>query len=275
MHSKESPTLLFYVYCFYERCYNIGRGEERRRKMDFISKFFKEGFEHGDYSYGLTHLLSIFFVIVSIVLFCYCFRNKSEKYILGKMKIIAFVCLPIYFLRRIIGYDGSTSLIEHFWPFYLCNINTIFLSLSIIFNVRRGRDFFVVTGLIGGIFTFLIPDGIFTDRYLTFSILDSIMSHYVIVVIPAVLLLTRTHVLHYRNIHQVFIGLLIVVFNAEVLQKVLFNKNFDYLFFDSDIPFTITGVPQFIIISSLAIVLILLIYHLDQVFVKRRLAYKG
>ena len=157
--------------------------------MDFISKFFKEGFEHGDYSYGLTHLLSIFFVIASIVLFCYCFRNKSEKYILGKMKIIAFVCLPIYFLRRIIGYDGSTSLIEHFWPFYLCNLNTIFLSLSIIFN-ETGQDFFVVTCLIGD-FHFLIPDGIHRQISPFFGPGQHHQA-YVIVVIPAVLLLTRT-----------------------------------------------------------------------------------
>ena len=241
MHSKESPTPPF-MFTVSTKGVIILVEEKKEEENGFYQQIFKEGFEHGDYSYGLTHLLSIFFVIASIVLFCYCFRNKSEKYILGKMKIIAFVCLPIYFLRRIIGYDGSTSLIEHFWPFYLCNIKTIFLSLSIIFNVSRGRDFFVVTGLIGD-FHFL-DSGRNLHRQIS-HFFDPGQHHEPLRDRrhPRGVALTRTHVLHYRNIHQVFIGLLIVVFNAEVLQKVLFNKNFDYLFFDSDIPFTITGFP--------------------------------
>ena len=228
----------------------------------FFRKFFFEGFESGEFMFGFTHILSIVFVILSIVLFTFFLRNKDEKYILGKMKIISAISLLIYFGRRLLYYDGNTSLIEALWPFYLCNINTIFLSLSIIFNIKKGRDFFLVTGLIGGIFTFLMPEGIFVDRYLTFSILDSIMSHYVIIVIPMVLLLTGCHVLHLKNIYQVFVGLLICVFNSEILQKALFDKSFDYLFFRSTLPFTIPGVPQFLILSSLSIILVLLVYFL-------------
>lgn len=246
-------------------------------------KFFFEGFESGEFMFGTTHILSIIFVIVSVVLFTYLLRNKEEKYIIGKMKIIAIISLVIYFARRFLYYDGSVSLIEALWPFYLCNINTIFLSLTIIFDIKNGRDFFLVTGLIGGVFTFLMPEGIFVDRYLTFSILDSIMSHYVIIVIPLVLLLTGCHTLHLKNIYQVFVGLLIVVFNSEVLQRVLFDKSFDYLFFRSTMPFTIPGVPQFLIISSLAIILVLLVYYLDHLYFERyeekrkkeELAYKG
>lgn len=247
--------------------------------QEFLHKFFRSGFEGGDYTYGATHIISIVFVIFSVILFSYLLRNKSEKYVLGKMKIIAAVCLTIYIVRRILDYDNAKSFIENFWPFYLCNINTIFLSITILFDIKKGRDFFLVTGLIGGIFTFLIPDGIFVDRYLTFPILDSIMSHYVIVVVPMVLLLTGTHVLYFKNIYQVFVGLLVVVFNAEVLQKLLFDKSFDYLFFRSTIPFTIPGVPQFIILSSLAIILVMLVYYLDYLLthrhIKEELAYKG
>ena len=80
-------------------------------------KFFFEGFESGEFMFGTTHILSIIFVIVSVVLFTYLLRNKEEKYIIGKMKIIAIISLVIYFARRFLYYDGSVSLIEALWPF--------------------------------------------------------------------------------------------------------------------------------------------------------------
>ncbi len=178
------------------------------------------------------------------------------------MKIIAGNGLAIYILRRALELDGSKSILEAYRPFYLCNINTIFLSVTILFD----RDFFLVTGLLGGLFTFIIPNGIFTDRYLTFPTLDSIFSHYVIVVIPMVLFITRTHKLYMKNIYQVFIGLLITMFNVEVLQGLLFNTHHDYLFFRSTMPYTIPGVPQLFVISTLAIVLVTLIYVLDYFY---------
>jgi hypothetical protein len=236
--------------------------------LEFFKKFFYHGFEAGDFTWGVTHILSIVCVIASVVVFSLLLRNKDEKYIYGKMKIIAVIGLLIYFTRRSLALINKPNILELYWPFYLCNINTIFLSLTIIFNIKTGRDFFLVTGLIGGLFTFLIPDGIFTDRYLTFPILDSIMSHYVIVVIPLVLLLTKAHTLRFKNIYQVFIGLLIVIVNVELVQGWLFKKDFDYLFFRGTIPFTIPNVPQFIIISFLAVVLILLVYYLDNCYLR-------
>ena len=89
------------------------------------------------------------------------------------MKIISAISLLIYFGRRLLYYDGNTSLIEALWPFYLCNINTIFLSLSITLNIKKGRDFFLVTGLIGGI-SYPFNAKASLNRYLTFLFLTAL-----------------------------------------------------------------------------------------------------
>ena len=239
--------------------------------LEFINKFIHGGFETGDFSYGVTHMLAIAFVIISIIVFSVLLKGKDEKYINSKMKIIAFITLTIYLFRKLYDVKSVGNIVEAYWPFYLCNINTIVLALYIIFSWKKGKDFFIVTGLIGGIFTFLIPDGIFTDKYLTLGILDSIMSHYLIVVVPFVLLITKAHILKFKNIWIVYAGLILTIINSEFIQKILFNKEKDYLFFDSDIPFTINGVPQFIIISLLAIVLVFLVYYIDHLYINRRL----
>lgn len=239
--------------------------------LEFIQNFLYKGFETGDYTNGTLHKLAIVFLIISIILFSYLLRHKDSQYIHNKMKIIAYITLIIYLFRRGLNAYFSKNILEAFWPFYLCNINTIFLSIYIIFDLNKGKDFFIVTGLIGGLFTFIMPDGIFVDRYLTLGILDSIMSHYAIVVIPLVLLITKAYSLDIKRSWQVFIGLIIVVINAEFFQKLLFKKDFDYLFFDSSLPFTINGVPQFLIISILAIFLVYLIYFLDYLYLSRTL----
>ena len=139
---------------------------------------------------------------------------------------------------------------------------------------KKGKDFFLVTGLIGGLFTFFMPNGIFDDKYITLQVLDSVLSHYVIVVVPLVLFFTKSHILQLKNMYQVYIGLLAVVVNAEIIQVIIFKANHDYLFFDSNLPFTISGVPQFIIISVLAIVLVTLVYVLDYLYINKKQIFK-
>jgi uncharacterized membrane protein YwaF len=235
---------------------------------EFFRQFFFDGFETGEYAYQTTHLLSILAVIVSVIWFTYRLQNHPKEAVFKKMKIIAIIGLSIYLIRRSLWLVNNPNILEVYWPFYLCNINTIFLSVWILFGFRKGLDFLIVTGLLGGLFTFAIPDGIFTDRYLTFGIIDSIMSHYTIVVIPLVLLFTKAHKLELRNLYHVAIGLVLTLVNTELIQRLFFQKNFDYLFLRGTIPFTIPNVPQFLIISVLAIILVLGIYGLDSIYLR-------
>lgn len=172
-------------------------------------------------------------------------------------------------MRRTIWFIDGENFFKAYWPFYLCNINTIFFCLYQIFGWKKGKDLFLVTGLIGGLFTFLMPNGIFNDKYITYAVIDSVLSHYVIVVLPLVLLITKAHILYFKKLLGVFIGLIIVAINTEFLQDLIVKTENDYLFFRSDMPFTIPGIPQFFIIASLAILLVLLVYSLDYLYLNK------
>jgi uncharacterized membrane protein YwaF len=234
----------------------------------FLKKFFLDGFYPGDYTGGTIHDITIILLIASCIIFPIVLYKKDKKTVYQWMRVISIAMLIVYFLRRIINIFNGSFFIQELWPFYLCNVNTIFLGLAIIFNWKWGKDFFITTGLIGGLFTFIMPQGQFTDLYPTFPIIDSVLSHYGIVVIPLVLLLTKTHVLEFKNIWKPFVGLLIVLFNVEVIQRLVLDTYHDFLFINSTLPFTIPGVPQFFIISALAIVLISLLYVFSAAFVK-------
>jgi uncharacterized membrane protein YwaF len=234
--------------------------------IDFFRKFIFDGFVHGDYTMGTVHILSLVFCGVSIIVFTLLLRNKDSKYVHNKMKIIAYFAIIIYLLRRGVRVIEGETFLEAFWPFYLCNVNTILLSIWIIFDLKRGKDFMIITGISGAVLAFIIPDGIFVDKYLTLNILDSVFSHYEIVAIPVILMLTKAYQLDIKRMPSVIIGLLLVYVNVEILQPILIGETVDYLFLDGNLPFVIEGVNQFFIMFASAIVYTLIIYFLDYLY---------
>jgi len=236
--------------------------------ITFLKKFLFEGFVPGDFTGGTIHTISLVLLIASCIVFPAFLIGKGEKKVHRWMKGIALSMLVVYFARRGIDIIRGANWIERLWPFYLCNVNTVFIGLCVLFDWKRGREFLFVTGLIGGLFTFAIPQGIYSDRFLTLAVLDSIYSHYGIIVIPVVYFATGTMNLRFSNIWKVFAGMLLALFNVEVLQRLLLTEYHDYLFLHSDLPFTIPGVPQFFILAGLCFILFPFIYMLWQIYEK-------
>ncbi len=234
--------------------------------IEFIKKFMFEGFVHGNYTMGTVHIMSLILCGTSILLFTFLLRNKDSKYIHNKMKIIAYISIAVYILNRVTRVIEGDTVLEAFWPFYLCNVNTVLLSIWIIFDIKKGKDFMIITGISGAVLAFIIPDGIFVDKYLTLNILDSVLSHYEIVAIPIILMLTKAYELDVKKSYVVFIGLLLVAINVEYLQPILINETVDYLFLDGNLPFTITGVNQFFIMFATALLYIYSVYFLNYLY---------
>src|SRR5690554_7684485 len=187
--------------------------------IEFIEKFLYKGFVDGEYNYELVHILSLIFLLISIVYLSLRYKDKHAK--LDKLlKVMSIVILFIYLFRRLINVFLGTNVFEAYWQFYLCNVNTIFLCLYQIFGWKKGKDFFLVTGLIGGLFTFFMPNGMFDDKYITLQALDSVLSHYVIFVVPLVLFFTKSHILQLKNMYQVYIGLLAEIGRASCRERV-------------------------------------------------------
>jgi|LGOV01.1.fsa_nt_gb uncharacterized membrane protein YwaF len=234
--------------------------------LEFLRKFMIDGFERGDFTGGSVHVVSLVFSLISIIAIILLLRKKDSAYIHGKMRIIAYFTITIYLLRRGVKVYQGEGFIEAFWPFYLCNVNTVLLSIWIIFDIKRGKDFMIITGMSGAVLAFIIPQGIFNDRFLTLTILDSVLSHYEIVAIPIILMATKAYELDIKKVYTVVLGLLLVALNVEILQPLLINEQVDYLFLDGVLPFTIEGVNQFFIMFGSALVYVYFVYFLDYLY---------
>ncbi len=237
--------------------------------VQFVRQFLIDGFERGDYTYGTLHVVSIALMLVSIPLLVLHYRKQTEEVVRRDLVILAWITLFFYIIRRGVEVYQGKPLVEAYWPFYLCNVNTVGLSLLLIFDIRKGRDFFLVTGMSGAILMFVVPEGVFNDRYLTLQIFESLLSHYMIFIVPIILFTTRRHDLDVRNAWQAVLGLLLVLFNVEFLQELVTGRYVDYLFLSGPIDLSLWGIPQVFVMLFLAILYVYLVYALDYVFTGR------
>lgn len=237
--------------------------------IDFIKGFLYEGFVPGDYTMGTVHTFALFLSAVSIPIIILLLRNKDEAYVNRKMKIIAFIAITIYISNRVVMVSQGTGFEKAFWPYYLCNVNTVFMSIYILFDIKKGKDFMMITGISGAVLAFIIPAGIFDDKFLTLNILDSVMSHYEIVAIPLILMGTKAYKLDVKRSLGVIAGLFAVAINVEFLQPIMINEQVDYLFIDGNLPFTIAGVHQFYVMLFSAVVYVYVCYFINYAYTGR------
>ena len=110
--------------------------------LSFIEKFMVSGFVHGDYTYGLVHIGSIALMVASIPILILYYQGKPKERVERDFRILAWVTIFFYILRRGVEVYEGKPFLEAFWPFYLCNVNTIFLSIYLIFDFKKGKAFF-------------------------------------------------------------------------------------------------------------------------------------
>lgn len=236
--------------------------------MNFFEKFFLKGFVSGDYTYKTTHIIVLVLLILSCIILPIVFKNKREKAVKFN-RIIGIIMISIYIIRRICVIISSKNIWD-FYPFYLCNISTIVCFIvSLRGKYSKFADFCLINGIIGGILTFAMPQGIFTDKYLTVHILDSVISHVGIILIPLVAWSAGLHRIHIKNIWINMIGLALVVFNVEVIQRVFFHRHIDYLFLGESCPIKIPGIPSFLVMGVLYSLTLVIIYLIPTLLSKK------
>lgn len=214
----------------------------------------------GDFTYGTVHILSIVFVaLLCILLSVFGTKKMGEQ---GKRKIIvalAFLGLAFELFWRILFLVQGKGAIE-LYPFYPCNLAGILVPIIALTNNKTLKEMFYLFAFIGGIVTFAIPDGIFTNQYLTFPILKSILQHCAIIVIPVFEYCSKTYTPKFKNFWLTVCGMLVHLFNSEVMPKVFGQTGTDYIFLRSGLPFIIPGVPGWLTLTIFAIFVVIIFY---------------
>ena len=220
----------------------------------------------GDYMYQPIHLITVAVVAAVFALVCglgIAFRHDSRK--LRKLLVAVSVFQLVFEIGwRLIYWLIKGDSILCWWPMYPCNLGGILLPVFALTDCRRGKQMFYLFGFVGGVLTFAMPDGIFSNNVMVFPIVKSILQHTGLLLIPALEYISGTYRPTLKHLGWVVTGCLVHILNCEVIDRFL-GFDGDYMFFRSGLPFVIPGVPQFITLSVFALLVLALLSFLCDI----------
>ena len=219
----------------------------------------------GEYAYQALHwnsLAAVLLVLTTVIAFG-CMNKRSPRRCRGLLVAISVFQLGFEVLWRLIYLFVKGDSILCWWPMYPCNLGGILLPVIALTDSRRGKQLFYLFGFVGGVLTFALPQGIFCTDVLVFPILKSILQHTGLLMIPVLEYVTGTYRPSLKDMGWVVAGCLIHVVNCEGIDRLLGFAG-DYMFFRSDMPFVIPGVPQWITLSGFALLVLSLLSFLSD-----------
>ena len=214
----------------------------------------------GAFEYRAIHIYTV--LVVAVVCLAACLLCGSKKIELHKkhclLQGICWFQLAFEVFWRIIYVTVKGDTLLGWWPAYPCNVGGILLSILSLCNWERGKKMFYLFGFVGGILTFAVPDGIFCRDVMSFPILKSVLQHTGLLLIPLMEYTMGKFRPSLRHMPWVILGLLVHLLNCEGITR-LWGLTGDYMFFRSGMPFVIPGVPQFITLSVIGLLTLVLL----------------
>lgn len=210
----------------------------------------------GDYSYSSMHLWTVVVVLIATVAVAFFgYKNRSHPRRNRTMLVVISVFQLTFEIGwRLIYLFVKDAPLADLWPMYPCNLGGILIPISALCKFHRLKKLFYVFGFVGGVITFAIPDGIFSTDVLVFPILKSILQHTGLLLIPTLEFTGRTYRPSLKDLGSVIAGSMIHIVNCEIIVRFM-GLTGDYMFFRSGLPFVIPGIPQFITLSAVALLI--------------------
>lgn len=227
----------------------------------------------GDFSYGTIHLSAVIILILATVAMCLVGAKMSKA---NQRKIIiaaSVISIVFEIFWRVIFWKNGEKPVD-LWPFYPCNLAGIIVPFIALSKSKILKELFYVFAFVGGVITFVYPQGIFTNEVLSFAILKSILQHTAIIFIPVFEYFTGNFKPKLKLVFLSIIGIFIHLFNSEYLPRYFGKVNTDYIFLHSGLPFVIDGVPQIFILGALAVIVMTALYMMLDAGGTRRLFKK-
>ncbi len=215
----------------------------------------------GEYQYQAIHLIPAAMVIVAVAAAAVCGSQGGRQ----KRKLLVAISvfqLSFEVLWRLVYLFIKGDPLTALWPMYPCNLGGILIPIIALCNWKTGKKMFYLFGFVGGVLTFVMPEGIFTSNVLSFPILKSILQHTGLLLIPVLEYADGTYRTELRHFGWCVLGCVIHAVNCEGIDRLL-GFTGDYMFFRSGLPFVIPGVPQFITISVFALAVFALLSYLS------------
>ncbi|NLD26128.1 MAG: YwaF family protein [Acholeplasmataceae bacterium] len=161
-------------------------------------------------------------------------------------------------IRAIIGAEYPAL---RAFPFHLCTVMTFMLPIVYFFKLDKLKTAVYVLSMMGGIITIIVGD-YFSNSFLTFSAFEGITAHSLLVLVPIIEIALGHFKLEYKNIWQVFVGILLLIGWAALANEVFFKEyNTNYMYLKRNaLPGNIGGDYYFLIYSGIFLVMLNIIF---------------
>lgn len=226
----------------------------------------------GAYEYTTMH-----FVVIGVVVFgiAICWILGANKRISDRAKrkiLIGIASFQLVFevLWRVIFLTVKNSAWVDLYPMYPCNLNGILVPIACLLDNKILKKMFYLFGFIGGLLTFVMPDGIFSTSVFVFPILKSVLQHTGLLFIPVFEYASKKYVPNIKDFGWTFLGTAIHFVNCEIIDPKLLGLTGDYMFYRSGLPFVIPGVSQYITLTVFGIIVVVLILLVSDVKVTKQ-----
>ncbi len=245
--------------------------------MDIIRRWFVGDMgTPGAYEYTTMHFIVIAVVLVGVAICAILGANKrissrsKRKILIG---IASFQLAFEVFWRLIYIFVMKCEWVE-LYPMYPCNLNGILVPIACLLDNKIMKKMFYLFGFIGGVLTFVMPDGIFTTSVFVFPILKSVLQHTGLLFIPVFEYASKKYIPNIKDFFWTFLGTAIHFVNAEIIDIKVLGLTGDYMFYRSGLPFVIPGVSQYITLTVFGIIVVVAILLVSDVKVTKEVFSK-
>ena len=225
----------------------------------------------GAYEYTTMHYVVLAVVVVGVIA---CWILGASKRITERDKNRILIGIAIFQLAfevvwRIIYMTVKKASWIDLYPMYPCNLNGILVPIACLLNSKVLKKMFYLFGFIGGVLTFVMPDGIFSTSVFVFPILKSVLQHTGLLFIPVFEYASKKYIPNIKDFGWTFLGTAIHFVNCEIIDLKVLGLTGDYMFYRSGLPFVIPGVSQYITLTVFGIIVVVLILMVSDVKVTK------
>ena len=241
-------------------------------EIGFFQKFF--GYFRDDYGISTYHsgggagsfsdFRHFAWMAIAIIL-CFGLYRLFKKYPrAGRITIVIMLAslFSVRFINQTIrAIIGAEVPAWKAFPFHLCTVMTFLLPIVYFFKLDKLKNATYVLSMMGGIITIILGD-YFDDTFMTFSTLEGMSAHTILLLAPIIEMSLGNFKLEYKNIWQVFVGIGVLLVWAVLANEVYFrgyNNNYMYLK-ENALPNNIGGDYYFLIYALIFLVMINIIY---------------
>lgn len=207
-------------------------------------------------------------LVIILAIFLYRLFKKHPK--AGKITVTALLAslFSVRFIHQIIrAIIGAEVPAWKAFPFHLCTVMTFMLPIVYFLNLKKLKEAVYVLSMMGGIITIIVGD-YFDDTFMTFSTLEGMSAHTILLLVPIIEVALGNFKLEYKNIWKVFVGIIILLIWATLANEVFFkgyDNNYMYLK-KNGLPGNLGGDYYFLIYVLIFLVMINMIYGFPTLY---------